>query len=73
MVDDRQDRCVIFDQRGPSDPSSVDDERGELPFDSEPRPETWSTAPVFLVPEGIEITQVLVWWRLPRYVALSAS
>ena len=46
-----------------SDPLSVDDERGELPFDGEPRPQTWSTAPVFLVPEGSEITQVLVWWR----------
>ena len=35
------------------------------------RPPAWSTAPVFLVPEGRRITQVRVWWELPDYVQLS--
>ena len=36
--------------------------RGDVP-EGEDRPPTWSTAPVFLVPAGVTITQVLVWWE----------
>ena len=69
----RQDVCVPFDQRGPQAPVSVDEVRGQDPLDAEPRPPEWSTAPVVLVPEGREITRVLVWWQLPQFVALDAS
>lgn len=68
-----QDLCVNYGQEGPSDPVNADTERGQLDPGSEPRPPQWSTAPRFLVPEGREITRVLVWWTLPRYAELSVS
>jgi len=64
--------CVPEDRPGPTDPFSADGERG-LVAPGHERPEAWSTAPVFLVPEGRRITRVLVWWRYPHYVELSVS
>ena len=45
---------------------------GAVPAGEE-RPPTWSTSPVFLMPEGRRITKVLVWWGSPEYVELSVS
>lgn len=36
----------------------------------EPRPARWSVGPTFVVPEGVEIEAVLVWWDLPDYAEL---
>jgi hypothetical protein len=68
------DSCVPEDRPGPTDPFSKDGERG-LVVEGEERPATWSTAPVFLVPHGRKISQVLVWWpqSMPDYVELSVS
>jgi hypothetical protein len=53
-------------------PAAVEGDVREVP-DGEDRPPTWSTNPQFLVPEGVEITQVLVWWGLPDYARLDVS
>lgn len=63
--------CVPEARGGPTDPQA-DGERGDVP-EGEDRPPSWTTAPVVLVPQGREITQVLVWWERPSYVTLSAS
>ena len=70
---DQPGACVPDDARGPEAPLTKDSERGEIADYEEPRPPTWSTAPVFLVPEDREITTVLVYWQLPQYAALSVS
>jgi len=64
--------CTPENRPGPEDPFSADGPRGVVP-DGEERPATWSTSPVFLVPEGRRITQVMVWWETPQYVELSVS
>ena len=64
--------CVPDGREGPETPLTADQERGYVPEGAD-RPPTWSTAPVFLVPEGRRITQVLVSWGPPDYVRLSAS
>jgi hypothetical protein len=63
--------CVRSGMEGPVQPL-LEGEQRTVPEGAD-RPPTWSTAPVFLVPEGRRITQVLVWWERPRYVELSAS
>ncbi|WP_421741270.1 hypothetical protein [Cellulomonas sp.] len=56
--------CVPEDTPGPwafADPDDL------------PRPATWSVSPVVVVPDGVEITDVALWWQMPRYVLLQAS
>ena len=66
------DSCTPDGHGGP-DPAQFDGQvRGQVP-DGEDRPPTWSTAPAFLVPDGVEIRRVLVWWELPDYVSLTVS
>ena len=65
------DACVPPGRGGP-EPAAVEGDVREVP-DGEDRPPTWSTNPQFLVPQGVEITQVLVWWELPDYVRLDVS
>jgi hypothetical protein len=38
-----------------------------------PRPAQWSVAPVVVVPTGVTITEVDLWWDMPDYVALAVS
>jgi hypothetical protein len=65
-------QCTPADRSGPIVPGIAGQERGELPYEQEPRPPTWSVTPRFLLPEGAEITRVLIWWQLPDYVELAA-
>lgn len=59
--------CVPPDATGPA-PWDVDATTDE----GEPaRPQEWRVAPVVVVPEGVEITQVLLWWTPPAYLELS--
>ena len=70
---DSLDLCTPEDHTGPSSPLTADDARGEVAQGAD-RPPTWSTAPVFLVPEGRRITRLLVFWDPPPdYVTLSFS
>lgn len=77
LVDDRGRRYEIAGQ-AQADPCTPDGHGGPDPGTGltppgEGRPRTWSTAPVFLVPEGVRITQVRLWWELPDYVSLNVS
>jgi hypothetical protein len=61
--------CVPFGHEGPSAPGLEGDVRGTV----EPgtaRPPTWTTRSSFVVPDGVRVTRVLVWWERPDYVAL---
>jgi len=67
------DACTPEGRGGPNVPFAEGQERGTIPAGEDQRPPTWSTDPVFLVPDGVEITQVLVWWQLPDYVRLNVA
>jgi hypothetical protein len=64
--------CVRSGHEGPDAPASPDGVRGAVEDGAERAP-TWTTKSSFLVPDGVKITQVLVWWERPDYVALSVS
>lgn len=65
------DPCVPDGHGGP-EPAEFQGGVREVP-PGEERPPEWSTAPEFLLPEGVEITRVLVWWERPDYVSLNVS
>ena len=60
--------CVPPDAPGPWPEREGDVDTGEPP-----RPQEWSVAPVVVVPEDVEITEVLLWWAPPTYVELSVG
>jgi len=39
----------------------------------EDRPLQWTTRPVVVVPRGARITQVLLWWEQPDYLAVQLN
>jgi len=67
------DQCTPEGRGGPEPAQFQGDVRGELPADELPRPTTWSTEPVFLLPGDVRVTQVWVTWGPPDYVSLHAS
>ncbi|NUU17895.1 hypothetical protein HP550_11610 [Cellulomonas humilata] len=64
--------CVPEDAPGPWPPLG-DLEDALTDPDALPRPATWSVSPVVVVPDGVEIADVVVWWQKPRYVLLEAA
>ncbi|WP_449515122.1 hypothetical protein [Cellulomonas sp.] len=64
--------CVPADAPGPW-PSLGDLDGALTHSDDLPRPSTWSVSPVVVVPDGVEVTDVVLWWQLPQYVLLEAS
>ncbi len=60
--------CLPFEQPGPRPPLFEGDTRAVV--EGEERPESWSTRPVVVVPEGVRISRVLLWWETPDYLAL---
>lgn len=38
--------------------------------DTPPRPATWSVSPVVVVPEDVEVADVVLWWQTPQYLLL---
>jgi hypothetical protein len=64
--------CVRSGHEGPDAPGAPGDVRGTVEEGAERAP-TWTTRSSFLVPDDVRITQVLVWWERPDYVALSVS
>lgn len=61
--------CVPADAPGPA--PSLGDLDDELTADTTPdRPLTWSVSPVVVVPEDVEIADVVIWWQLPQHVRL---
>jgi len=63
--------CVPQDTPGPW-PSLGDLDDALTHEDTPPRPETWSVAPVVVVPDGVELTDVVLWWQMPQHVLLEA-
>ncbi|WP_028046478.1 hypothetical protein [Cellulomonas sp. URHE0023] len=63
--------CVPEDAPGPM-PSlgDLDDELADS--DSPPRPTTWEVSPVIVVPDGVEVADVVLWWHMPQYLELEA-
>lgn len=41
--------------------------------DEAPRPREWRVAPVLIVPDDVEVTEVLLWWAPPTYLELSVG
>ena len=60
--------CVPEDTPGPW-PSLGDLDDVLTDPDAPPRPATWSVSPVVVVPEGVEVTDVVLWWQKPQYAA----
>jgi hypothetical protein len=61
--------CVPGDHPGPS-PSITAGEPRKVMLPSEERPPQWSTQAVVVVPRTAAITQVLLWWEQPDYLAV---
>ena len=61
--------CVPEDTPGPA-PSlgDLDDVLSER--ESPPRPATWSVSPVIVLPDDVEVTEVVLWWQKPQYLLL---
>ena len=64
--------CVPFETGGPAIPAPGDTERPGIPELEAPRPPTWSTRPVFLVPDDAHVTSLRLSWAAPDYVTLPA-
>ncbi|MED5814777.1 hypothetical protein VST63_20650 [Mycolicibacterium sp. 050232] len=60
--------CLPPDHPGPSASITAGEPRSVLP--GEERPPQWTTRPVMLVPRDATITQVLLWWEDPDYLAV---
>jgi hypothetical protein len=60
--------CVPEDTPGPQPSISAGEPRTAL-FGEE-RPPRWTTKPVFVVPRTATITDVLLWWEQPDYLAV---
>lgn len=60
--------CVPDDAPGPWPPG------GTVTADpGDPRPPTWSVSPVVVVPQDVEIADVVLWWQLPQYLRLDVG
>jgi hypothetical protein len=60
--------CVPEDQAGPSPSISAGEPRTVMY--GEERPPQWTTRPVVVVPRTATITEVLLWWEQPDYLAV---
>ena len=60
--------CVPEDRSGPRPSISAGEPRTVFP--GEERPPNWTTTPVVVVPRTAKITQVLLWWEQPDYLAV---
>jgi hypothetical protein len=60
--------CVPEDHPGPRPSITAGEPRTMMP--GEERPAQWTTRPVVVVPRGATITQVLLWWEQPDYLAV---
>ena len=64
--------CVPPDAPGPQRALGELDEGRDI--SGEPvRPESWTVKPVIVLPAGVEVSDVVLWWDQPDYAALSVS
>ena len=58
----------------PAAPGPWQDLLGDEGDEDEPaRPGEWRVSPVVVVPAGVEVAEVLLWWEPPTYVALAVD
>jgi hypothetical protein len=62
--------CVPEDAPGPSTPLGRGAKRGQVPTDTQPRPERWASKVVVLMPSGVRPTAARVVFDHPDYVVL---
>jgi hypothetical protein len=60
--------CLPGDHPGPSPSITAGEPRAVMP--GEERPPQWTTQAVVVVPRTATITQVLLWWEQPDYLAV---
>jgi hypothetical protein len=60
--------CVPDDNPGPQPSISAGEPRAVIYGDGRPR--QWTTRPVVVVPRTVTITEVLLWWEQPDYLAV---
>jgi len=68
--------CVPPDAPGPQRALGELDEGRDIEVGStgEPvRPESWTVKPVIVLPAGVQVSDVVLWWDQPDYAALSVS
>lgn len=65
--------CVPPDAPGPFPAMGDLDLKGAAGDDEPRRPASWTVAPVIVVPDDAEISEVVLWWEMPDYVALTVS
>jgi hypothetical protein len=63
--------CVPGEQPGPSPSITAGEPRTVLP--GEERPPQWTTRPIVVTPRNATITQVLLWWEEPDYLAVTLN
>ncbi|MGV9803145.1 hypothetical protein ACWDTP_34330 [Mycobacterium sp. NPDC003449] len=63
--------CVPDEHPGPRPSITAGEPRTVWP--GEERPPRWSTRPVVVVPREARITQVLLWWEEPDYLAVQLN
>ena len=63
--------CVPGDQIGPMASITAGEPRTVMPGDE--RPPTWTTRPVVVAPRTATITEVLLWWEQPDYLAVKLN
>ncbi|MCM0638439.1 hypothetical protein [Cellulomonas wangsupingiae] len=61
--------CVPADAPGPWPPMGDLDEALSDP-EAPARPRTWSTSPVVVVPQDVEVADVVLWWQMPQHLVL---
>jgi hypothetical protein len=64
--------CVPGDHPGPQPSINAGEPRKVLLAGGE-RPPQWRTRPVVVVPRNAKITQVLLWWEQPDYLAVELN
>ena len=61
--------CVSKDAPGPRPPmGDLDDVVTDR--DALPRPQTWSVSRVVVLPDEVQVAEVVLWWQKPYYVLL---
>jgi hypothetical protein len=63
--------CVPPDAPGPN--AALGDFDTAPDPDARPRPAGWTVSPVIVLPAGVRVTEVDLWWEMPNYVALTNS
>lgn len=67
--------CVPEDATGPwpSLGEKLDEELSDPTGEAIPRPATWTVSPLVVVPEDVEVVDVVLWWQMPQHLRLEVA